>query len=77
MGKDIRLRITAAENGGVVIYPMQEVPAPPNKVGALRASPPLYIVPKVDPTMLGETILAIMAANCLVPEDVDVDDISF
>ena len=76
MGKDIRLRITAAENGGVVIYPIPEAPAP-NKVGALWAAPPLYIVPKVDPTMLGETILSIMATMSLVPEDVDVDDISF
>jgi len=72
MGKDIRIRITAAENGGLVLYPMADTP-PSVKSGEIARLPPLYIVPKVDPKLLGETILALMATKAMVPEDMDID----
>ena len=71
MGKDIRIRITAAENGGLVLYPTADTP--PVKSGEIARLPPPYIVPKVDPKLLGETILALMATKAMVPEDMDID----
>lgn len=76
MGKDIKLRITAAENGGIVMYPLSDH-TPASKANEIPRQPPLYIVPKVDPKSIGETVLAIMATRALTPESVDLDDIDF
>ena len=76
MGKDIRIRITAAENGGLVLYPIG-VAAAPRRDAEVTPPPQLYIVPKVDPKLLGETILALMATKAMVPEDMDIEGVDF
>lgn len=77
MAKDLRLRITTAENGGMVMYPMADAPIPAARAGEVRVQPPLYIVPKVDAKAIGETVLTIMATKAMQAQDMDIEDIEF
>ena len=71
----IRITFEAAENGGMVAF--ASTPGDPVKATPSSMSGPLYIIPKVDPKTIGETVLLLFTASAIKPADMDVDDIDF
>ena len=75
MRNHIRITFEAAENGGMVAFASS--PGDPVKAAPSSMVGPLYIIPKVDPKTIGETVLLMLAASAIKPADMDIEVIEF